>query len=158
MRALALVLLAGCTVQPYVVPPSVQVQRAQILEREIAWGRDTIPLLRFRVPFVYGAWRIELEQCSGLTREGWPSFYVAPVSPLPGSLLGYYDEGAKAVVFALGNEARKQTVLHELLHFFLAPTIDPRRQPDETGEERVARLHPADYFTGRCGQLLYPAN
>src|SRR5687768_7366503 len=81
-------------VQPTVTPTTPTDRRVEILHRDIAWAHDSIPLLRFPTPPGYGALRVQLEFCSGKTREGWPKLYVAPINPLHGpngeKYVGFY--------------------------------------------------------------------
>lgn len=127
---------------------SVVNARRDILLRDIAWLEDSIPLLRFDPPPIYAAWKAQIEKCSGVKRDGWPKFYIAPVLPLPKEWLGFFAASSQTVVFALGFERQDWTVRHELLHYVL----DPLNLPDE---------HPAEYFGkganfGKCGDLVNP--
>lgn len=156
--ALLLLLLLGCTtrtVEPRFSPAQT---RADIITRDIAW-KDTLPLLRFNPPFAYGAIRLAVEQCLGRSRDGWPTFYIAAVNPLPGLVLAFYDENTKSIVFALGNETRESTAAHEFMHWTLAPVLSPYRRRDETAEAWNLRVHPDSLFhpeTGKCAHLLNP--
>lgn len=139
-----------------VVTPDRAAQRRAVLADRVLWLADTIPIVRFEPPFIYGSWRLELESCSGLRRKDWPKFYLSPVSPLPprGSLAFYIAE-LDAIVFALGTENNASIVRHEMLHFLLEPRIPPK--PDgETQEEFERRLHPTEYFGGasRCTGII----
>lgn len=136
-------------------PTTLAQKRAAILAREVAWLDSTTPLIRFETPYMYGALRLQVEQCSKLTRTGWPTFYVAPLNPIGvDSMPSDAFYGAGKIVFALGEEASPQTVIHELLHWFLEPIL-PKGYASETREERTAREHPAEYFEHRCGPLLH---
>lgn len=153
-------LILGCkavAVDPRFAPVHT---RAEILARDIAWASDTLPLLRFNPPWEYGAIRLRVEQCVGRTRADWPRFYIAPLNPMPGHVLAFYDEGNQSIVFGLGNEANPGTVAHELLHWLLAPVIPPHRRHDETVEAWVERVHPDSIFAphGRCGHILNPGS
>ena len=154
----AVLLLAACAKPQENNGPRPARHDSEIVRRNVAFVNDTLPVLAFPTPHVYGAIRVALEQCSGLTREGWPRFYIAALNPLPGALLGFYDEQTRSVVFALGNENHAGTVAHEILHWLLAPIISPRRGREESWEDFVARVHPEAYFgeSGRCAHLLYP--
>lgn len=138
--------------------PNLHQRRVEILHRDVAWAMDTIMLMRFAPFDGYAVVRVQIERCSGLTRAGWPTFYVAPISPLPGHVLGFYDEKRQAIVFALGNEIRAATVGHELLHWLLAPHIPSARGEYETYHEYQSRVHPDSVFgtSGKCGAVLYP--
>lgn len=141
--------------------PDLRTVRVNIIRRDIAWALDTVPLLKFPPFDHYAVIRLHAERCSGLTREGWPAFYVAPISPMPGWVLAFYDEDRRAIVFSLGSEMRRETVLHELLHFLLAPHIPSKRRTDENYEQYQGRVHPDSIFskaTGKCGPLLYPTD
>ena len=133
-----------------------------ITKRDIGWVMDTLPVLRFNTPFRYGALRVQAEQCTGRTRLGWPRFYVAALSPLPGMLVAFFeddpDDPDDRIVFALGYETDEATVVHELLHWLLAPSIPTRKREGESYEAFLLRVHPPEYFsrTGRCAHLLYP--
>lgn len=152
-----LLLLVGCSTRQAFKSDARPDPRAAIIARDIAW-KDDLPLLRFDVPYVYGAIRLQVEECLGRRRDGWPLFYVAPKNPLPGHVLAFYDERNKAVVFALGNETIASTIAHELIHWTLAPVLDPHRRRDETPDEWRARVHPDSVFssTGKCSHLLNP--
>lgn len=141
MKLLALLLLIGCTT---VNRPPNQSLRQQAADRDIGFYGDTVVLVRFNTPFIYGAIRLQVEECSGLQRNGWPRFYIAGRAPLileDGTVAGgFYDAKSNSVVFALGHEVETAVVAHELLHFLLSPV----------------RGHPQDLFgsDGKCGQLL----
>lgn len=133
-------------------------RRAEIIVRETAWIIDSVPILRFNVPFTYGYFRLQVEQCSGKTRDGWPRFYIAPINPMPspdGPLAAYYDSANDVIVFALGNETNREIIVHELLHFLLKGDI-PSGPSDETKAAKQLRLHPAEYFQKRCGHVINP--
>lgn len=156
-RYALLLLLLGCKtveVDPRFAPVTT---RGDIIARDIAF-RDSLPLLRFNPLFAYGAIRLAVEQCVGRTRAGWPRFYVAPINPLPGLTLAFYDERTQSIVFALGNEVRESTAAHELMHWILAPVIWPYRYRDESPDEWTARVHPDSLFgnDGKCSHLLNP--
>lgn len=159
--ALLCVLLLGCTVRQVTPPRTLDAARLQIVKRDVTFVYDSIPTLRFSPPFAYGAIRLQVERCSGLTREGWPRFYIAQDNPLPGFVLAFYDEDRKAVVFALGNETVPSTVAHELLHYLLAPHIPSKKRSDESFTEYTARVHPDSIFntdTGKCRMFLNPGH
>lgn len=160
-RLLPLLCLAVTTCgQPAVTTaPSPSARRAAYLDRDVAFIFDSIPILRFNRPFAYAAIRAAVEHCSGLTREGWPTFYVAPQNPLPGMVMAFYSEDTQSIVFALGNEVSASTTAHELLHFLLAPHIPPKIRKDESYPDFIQRVHPDSVFdrlSGKCGPLLYP--
>lgn len=150
MRRLAFLLLlcSACTVQH--VPPTVPTlaqQRIAVLSHRIGWLADTVPLLRFNTPYAYGFWRLQVEACSGKTRDGWPRFFVAPIAPLGSDRLAFYDPEGNVIVFSLGSETQDWVFRHEMLHFLMAPTLkgDP---------------HSDEYFgvNGKCGSLVHPAS
>jgi hypothetical protein len=101
-----------------------------------------------------------VERCSGRTRAGWPRFYVSPVNPMPGGLLGFYAPDRQAIIFALGQEANRVTIAHEILHWLLDPLVLPYRLEDETVEQFIERVHPPTYYgaDGRCAALLHPTD
>lgn len=148
-KLLALCLLCACSVKHVQhSPPNPSEQRADILAREIAWIGDNIPVIRFNPPYIYGAWRLEVEACSGKQRAGWPKFYVAPVAPLaPDGRVGFYAHDSNVIVFALGHEAVPWIYRHEILHFLLNGEFSPRNP------------HPDEYFgpASPCGPLVRPA-
>lgn len=152
---LALLALLGATCARTPIPNVATT--AAILSRDVKWLNDSTPIVRFQTPYIYGFWRLQVEACSGRTREGWPTFYVAPVSPL---LLGgrvtadgVYIKESNSIVFALGQETSRITVSHELLHWLIDDLVAAK--PDsETFTEQQARTHPSEYFERRCGLLL----
>lgn len=161
MKTLALCLIAiglACgPSQPVLAPtPSASARRADILARDIAWLGDSVPLVRFNIPHIYGLWRLQVEQCTGLSRPGWPLFYVAPIVPLSSDgRVAMYASGSNSIVFALAHEGMDWIVRHELLHFLLAPLI-PKAPKGETPAEAALRVHPPYYFDGRCAFLVQP--
>lgn len=146
MKRLAFLLLlcTACTVQ-HVPPPTLVRQRATILENRLGWLSDTTPLLRFDTPYAYGFWRLQVEACSGHTREGWPRFFVAPIAPLGQDRLAFYDPEGNVIVFSLGAETQDWVFRHEMLHYLLAP-------------EHLKDPHDEAYFgvQGKCGALVHP--
>lgn len=142
----------GSAATIHTVPPDT---RVRVLERDLAWIGDTIPIVRFNPPFIYGAWRLEMESCTGKHREGWPKFYLAPIAPLPKQRAAYYEEQSLSVVFALGKETQAAVVKHELGHFLLFPSLPPA--PSDTGEIE-AWAHPPEYYgpTGACASTINP--
>lgn len=162
MRVLLVGLIALIACGAHVAPlqaPTLKDRRAEIIKRDIAFSHDSLPLLRFAPPPVYGMIRLAMEKCTGLTRDGWPTFYVANVEEFPGYVWAFYVEHSRSVVFALGREAQSSTVAHEIGHFLLAPHVDPRRGKDESHEAWVERTHPAAIYGpgGTCSALLNPA-
>jgi len=150
MRALFCLLVLGCaTVRVPPLAPTLAERRAVVLRRDIAWTFDTIPLLRFDPPYIYGAWRLEVEQCSGLRRDGWPVFYVANKMPVgPHQYYAYYAPTTDAIVFGLGGEAQKWLVQHELLHYTLAGHGIPAHDSTYYGD---------DSNPGRCWHVVRPS-
>jgi hypothetical protein len=160
MRTALLLLFALACQRQVTTAPN---PRDAIVQRDLAWVSDTLPVLRFNTPYSYGALRVQAEQCSGRTRAGWPRFYVASISPFPGMLLAFFeddpDDPDDRIVFALGYETDDFTVVHELLHWLLAPVVSPKWDKQrESYEAFIVRVHPAEYFgkSGRCAHLLYP--
>jgi len=159
MRALFCLLVLGCTaVRVPPLAPTLAERRAAILNREVAW-MDTLPVLRFSTPYVYGSWRLQVEQCSGLTRNGWPTFYISAIAPLPQKRDALFAARADAIVFALGQESRPLTVIHELLHWLSESQIAPAPD-DETEEEMDRRWHPDSLYgpVGKCWHLIKPTS
>lgn len=140
--SLALLLLS-CR-QPIALPPTTQLQqaRARALIEQVAFWQDTVPIVKFPPPFAYGYWRLEVERCSGKTRDGWPAFYQSATMPLrEDGAWAVYDHTVNAVIFGLGVADISWLIRHELLHFLLSPSIG----------------HPPEYFdrdTGKCGALV----
>lgn len=134
--------LSGCAfVKVDTAVQATQAAQVRIIERDIAFMYDTVPVLRFRAPPVYAMWRAEVEECSGLKREGAPSFWIAPTTLMPNQWLGMYIRQKRQVVLALGAETVAWIVRHEYLHDLI----------NEPG-------HPAEFFgdsvsLGRCGHL-----
>lgn len=141
---LALLFCTACAGNHVAPPPRTAAEtRTNVLERRLAWISDSIPILQFATPYIYGAWRLEVERCSGKTKDGWPAFYVAPVAPLgPDGRSAFYASDSKVIVFGLGSEAIDWIVRHELAHWLLDPIGG----------------HPEEYFgpTGKCGRLVNP--
>lgn len=159
----ALLLLLACAnhVAPATAPTPAE-RRQEILNRDIAWVHDTIPIMRFEPFFYWGTIKLEMEVCSGRTRAGWPEFYVAPISPLgydhlKRPIAAWYDKRTQSILFALGSEVFTPYLRHELLHWLLE-SIVPAAPPRETPDETEARVHPPEYFSpsGRCGHFLNP--
>ena len=159
MKAFALcIALLACGKPTVDTRPPKQDAAHEVVRRNVAIIHDSLVILRFAIPFQYGVLRLQVEQCAGVSRDGWPAFYVSAHNPLPGGFAAFYDERSKSIVFALGNESEPATVAHELLHFVLAPQVNPYRQRGESPEAFVARVHPETFFgeSGRCAHLLYP--
>lgn len=157
IKLLALVLITACSVKN--AEPTNQQSpshsRADVLAREIAWIGQ-IPILRFEPFYAYFALKAEVEGCAGIKKEGMPTFYVAPVSPLaPDGRIAFYAPDSKSVVFALGWEKEAWIVRHELLHWILDGHLPPAA-PNETPDQAANRAHPPEFFglEGRCGALV----
>lgn len=131
-------LLLGCHLPDPRVKGVQHDPRPRIAARDLAWANDTIPVLRFNPPFIYGSWKLQVESCSGLSKAGWPRFYVAPVNPIGPGWGGYYASQSQSIVLALGNEVNPDIVKHELLHWLLDPING----------------HPEDFYDTRCGDVL----
>lgn len=141
---LSVLLLLACR-QPVHTPPNPLAEaRARVLLEQVAFWQDTVPIVKFRPPFAYGYWRLEVETCSGKTREGWPTFYQAATMPLrEDGAWAVYDHTANAVIFGLGVADISWLIRHELLHFLLSPDLG----------------HPPEYFDadeGKCAALVNP--
>lgn len=139
-----LAVVLGCHSTPPQLSP-IQQRQAAIVETRLGWFADTIPIVRFNPPFIYGSWRLRVETCSGLTKSGWPAFFVAPINPLRSDFaVGIYAPSSQAIVFALGEEDEGWVVAHELLHWLAAP--------------RNTKDHPDDLFgrTSPCGPFVNP--
>ena len=91
----------------------------------------------------YAQWWSDIEACSGM----WGSlsgvrFYVLPGYDFPVNgkdFWGYWIETGNKIVVAAAHAGDKKLVEHEMMHALL-----------QTG------LHPALYFNGVCGDLVYP--
>lgn len=136
----------GCHSGVKPTPPTpLEQSRIRILDDRAGWFSDTIPIIRFNPPYIYGTWRLEAEACSGLTKPNWPKFYVAPISPLREDwAVGIYAPRSESIVLALGAESADWVVRHEILHWLAAP--------------RNTKDHPADLFgrESRCGPIVNP--
>ena len=104
---------------------------------------DSIPIIQFRPPWVYGMYRLQVEACVGVRKDGWPRFYIAPESPFGPGYAAAYFRRADAIVFGLGNELHAPTVRHELIHWLLAP--------DSSHHPKYFSTDPA---VGRCAGFL----
>lgn len=144
LLALPLVTCRAPVESPASSPPAKVLARI-VAENVVVFGAT--PVLRFTPPPIYTMWRIQVEQCSGLRREGWPTFFVAPTIRLEldakSFAIGLYRRDGQRIIFALGYEAVDWVVRHELLHWLL--DVGP-------GEES----HPEEYFDTRCGRLVAP--
>ena len=157
VRLLPFVLLSACSCAS--TPSTARVSddifaiRMRTLERDLRWTSDTLPILRFNPPLGYYALRERIEKCSGLTREGWPTFFQANVYPLPPMRNAFYAFHGDNVVFAMGSAQNERVIMHELLHWLTEHLIPPAPL-DETDEEALTRTHPNEYFVVRCGQIV----
>lgn len=147
----------GHLVTPPPTRPSVDSVRERIAREDIGWTSDSIPLLRFNPPFVYYGWRAALEACSGLTRSGWPRFFLAPVHPLPGNYHGFFAHDSDAIVLAFANEMERWIVAHEILHW-LSEDLIPAGKKGETQDEMIERTHPPELFGQKCAHMVNPPN
>jgi hypothetical protein len=152
LKWLAILLLAGCTSMH---AQSLAEKQIDILRRDLAWYGDTIPILRYNPPYAYSIWRETVERCSGLSREGWPRFYVANIDVLPGQRGAFYAGNHNVVVFALGYEVQPWAFMHEILHFLHHPHVAPIPL-GETDEEQKVRTHPDSLFRAKCGPFVNP--
>lgn len=143
MKRLAL-LLALCLSCTHHGRPTTIVKNRQdeIAARDLGWIYDSIPVMRFNTPFLYGMLRLQVESCTGRTKNGWPKFYIAPVTPFGPSYQAAYFYEQNAIVFGLGNETNPFIVRHELIHWLVAP---------QDG-------HPPEYYgpDSPCRPLLSP--
>lgn len=144
---LALLLLAGIALSTCALPPetaSTPQAAAQLIADNVAVMDGTITVMRFRPPPIYTMWRAEMEECSGLSREGSPTFWIASTVFLtkPGRL-GAYVSPHRRIIFGLGNETLAWVVRHELLHDLINPA------PGDT-------THAPEFFEQKCGALVHP--
>lgn len=150
MMRRAMVLLLSLALLPFLVTcvaPTVtqqgQPSPRDIIADNVAVMDGTTALLRFSPPLAYFFWRSQVEQCSGVLREGIPSLWIAPIVELNAKgAIGMYIRDQRRIVFALGAETVAWVVRHEFLHDLLNIT-----QGD---------THPAEYFGEKCGALVYP--
>ena len=135
------ILLATCRAPASTTPRARST--AELLAGNVSIMDGTTVILRFNPPPIYRMWRAEVEECSGVQREGDPTFWIAPKTKLnEGGAIGLFVRDQRRVVFALGFEAVDWVVRHEILHDLL----DVR---DNDG-------HPELYFKLRCRQLVWP--
>lgn len=143
---LLLLVVLSCHRSPATTPtPPLETHRVRIANDRLGWYADTIPIVRYDPPYVYGMWRLRMEACSGVTKLGWPKFYMAPISPLNREwAVGIYAPRSESIVIALGAESADWVISHELLHWLLAP--------------RSTKDHPAEYFgpDSPCGRFVNP--
>lgn len=140
LMLLAATLAVTCA-RPVETEPTIE-RQAQILVRDIAFMHDTMPLLRFDPPPVYAMWMAEVEQCSGLRRDGQPTYWIAPRAVMHNDWIGMYVRQERRAIFALGAETLAWVVRHEMLHDRLNL---PGHPPEYFGDE----LSP-----GKCGHLV----
>lgn len=141
---------------PLALPPPLALARVTVLTGTLAWVDDTVPVLQFKPPPIYGMWRLDVERCSSLTRAGWPKFYIAPIPLHYDDILiaAFYVAPTQNIVFSLGAETQRGVVAHELLHWLLELTLPPA--PDDASTDaRITRQHPPEYFERRCGALFH---
>lgn len=136
--------LSGCATATVDTAAAVQATQARVLARDVAFMEDTIPVVRFPPPPIYAMWRAEVEECSGLHRDGGLTFWIAPRVLMPNKWLGMYVRPKRQAIFALGSETVAWIVRHEILHDL----------SDRPG-------HPPEFFgdsvsLGRCGHLTRP--
>ena len=141
-------LLLGCTTihQPPVVGVE-EIQKRKAMS-EIAFLDDTLPVVKFRAPFIYHMWLAQVKACTGVEKEGMPALYLAPVAPLGSDFAtARYYPRKKIIVFSLGAEVEPWIVRHEFLHWLLDPQ-DTKGHPDE--------WFSPDPSIGRCAALITP--
>jgi hypothetical protein len=142
-------LLMACTTVHR--PPQTDIREAQrrAIDDRVSWLGDSLPVVRFDPPYVYSMFKAQVEACSGVKKDGFPKFYIAPVAPLGSNYaLAVFVPRQNVVVFALGSEVLPWVVRHELLHWLLAP--------------RDTRDHPPEFFSadptiGRCAPFITEA-
>lgn len=117
---------------------------ARMVAENVAVFNGFMPILKFPTPLAYTFLRHQVETCSGLTREGWPTFWVAPLVLLNSEgAVGLYIRGHRQIIFALGYETVPWAIRHEILHDLVdAPVGSP--------------AHPPEYFAEKCALLVYP--
>lgn len=138
---LCLALLLGCR-QPVEPPQPHHEARLRIGGERFAWIYDTVPVIRFDPPPIYGLWKQEAEQCTGKSKPGFPRLFLSPFGHVGVSSLAEYFAHHEAVVFSLGTEAQAWVVRHELIHWLGAPTDHPPEL--------------FDLVNGKCGALVNP--
>lgn len=151
-KRLVRLVLVGCVMTigcASVRPPSIQQQslaeRRKVIERrDVGFTYDTIATLRFDPPSVYGAFKLEVEKCSGFTRDGLPRFYITNRQPVIYDYLAFYDTEELSITFGLGTEIVPWIIHHELLHWVL--------------DGHGIKGHPAQYFgpNGKCWAEVQP--
>jgi hypothetical protein len=120
--------------------------RARLIAANTAVLDGTVTVMRFPAPPEYHAWRAEVEECSGLTRPGEVTYWIAAVQVMPPKqALGMYIRSERRIIFGLGFETAKWVFSHETLHDLL-------NIPD------AQNTHPAEYFARGtpCGDLVNP--
>lgn len=116
---------------------------AQIIAAQIGMLDSSTMVMQFPPPPVYAMWRFEVESCSGVAREGWPTFWLAQRPILnPAGALGLFIRNERRIVLGLGQETVDWIVRHELLH-------------DALNIPKTEDSHPALYFKEKCGALVY---
>jgi hypothetical protein len=149
MKRLAFVSLLFC-LSCHTAKPETGTRAAQqrAAETRIAWIADSIPIVRFDPPFVYHMLKAQVESCSGVHKDGFPAFFIAPIAPLGTHYeVAVFIRSSNVVVFSLGAENQPWVARHELLHWLLAP--------------RDTKDHPPEFFSkdpliGRCAPFITP--
>lgn len=127
----------GChSPTPTIQPTPLETTRVRVVEDQLGWFDDTIPIVRFRPPFAYGYWRLQVEACAGVTKDGWPKFFMAPISPLRADYaIGLFASRSNSIIFAFGAETQPWVVRHEILHWLLYPINTKDHPPEHFGPQ-----------------------
>lgn len=142
----SVLLLATCVqLETAPAPADEEMSRARLIAANTAVLDGSVTVMRFDPPPIYTLWRSEVEQCSGITRDGSPTYWVGsrPILNAKGAL-GFYVQGARRIVLGLGNESIAWIVRHEQLH-------DNLNLPLNTAD-----THPPEFFRVKCRHLVFP--
>lgn len=143
--AISASVLVTCRVPEPNLAANAERAAAEIIARNVSMLDGTTVVLRFEPPPIYAMWRAEVELCSGLRRDGAPTFWLAPVLILNrGGAIGMYIREQRRIVFGLGSESIAWIVRHELLHDMVVSA------------KTIEESHPHKYFVELCGPLVYP--
>lgn len=140
--ALILPLLVTCRA-PVATHPSKPSPR-ELIASSVALMDGTTVVLRFDPPPIYFMWRAQMERCSGLTRDGTPTFWIAAAITLNAQgAIGMFVRDERRIVLALGAETLSWVVRHEILHDLL--------------NIEKGNPHPPEFLVDRCGALVQPS-